>query len=121
MTRQPSKQRTQTERASLHEKHSEVRATLSEDLREEYGRRNARVNEGDTVEIMRGDYAGTEDDVVKVDLREGVVHVEEVTTEKADGEEVAKGIDASNLKITDLDLSDDVRRERIEERGGDDE
>jgi large subunit ribosomal protein L24 len=114
MTRQPSKQRNQTERASLHEKHSEVRATLSADLREEYGQRNVRVNEGDTVEVMRGDYAGENGEVIAVDLKDGVVHVEDVTQEAADGEELPRPLDASNLRVVDLDLGDELRKERLE-------
>jgi large subunit ribosomal protein L24 len=114
MTEQPSKQRTQTRRAPLHEKQKQVRATLAEDLREEYDQRNVRVNEGDTVEVMRGDHAGEEQDVVNVDLRDGVVHVEEVTIETADGEEVPRPIEPSNLRVTDLDLSDDRRQARLE-------
>jgi large subunit ribosomal protein L24 len=114
MTEQPSKQRTQTRRAPLHEKQKEVRATLSDDLREEYGQRNVRINEGDTVEVMRGDFAGEENEVVDVDLRDSVVHVEEVTIETADGEEVPRPVEPSNLRVTDLDLSDDRRRERLE-------
>ena len=114
MTEQPSKQRTQTRRAPLHEKQKQVRATLAEDLREEYGQRSVRVNEGDTVEIMRGDFAGEEADVVNVELRDSVIHVEEVTIETADGEEVPRPIESSNLRVTDLDLSDDLRRERLE-------
>jgi large subunit ribosomal protein L24 len=114
MTRQPRKQRKQQAEAALHERHSEVRATLSEDLREEYGQRNVRVNAGDTVEVLRGDHAGEEEEVLKVDLREGVVHVEEVTLETADGEEVARPLDASNLRVTDLDLEDDERQARLE-------
>ena len=114
MTRQPSKQRTQTERAPLHKKHSEVRATLTDSLREEYGQRNVRVNQGDTVEVMRGDFAGQEGEVIAVDLREGVIHVEDVTLEKADGEEVPRPLDSSNLRVTDLNLEDSVRTERLE-------
>ena len=114
MSKQPHKQRTRTERAPLHEKHRQVRATLDDDLREEYGRRNARVNEGDTVEVLRGDFAGEEADVVRVDLKDATVHVEDVITETADGEEVARPLDASNLRITDLDLADDRREERLE-------
>ncbi|WP_049900895.1 50S ribosomal protein L24 [Halococcus agarilyticus] len=114
MSKQPHKQRTRTERAPLHEKHRQVRATLAEDLREDYGKRNARVNEGDTVEVLRGDFAGEEEDVVRVDLKDATVHVEDVTTETADGEEVARPLDASNLRITDLDLEDDRREERLE-------
>jgi large subunit ribosomal protein L24 len=118
MTRQPSKQRKQTERASLHEKQKQVRSTLSEDLREEYDRRRARVNAGDTVEVLRGDFAGEEGEVVDVDLRETAVYVEDVTLEKADGEEVGRALDASNLRIVDLDLEDDRREARL---SGDDE
>ena len=114
MTGQPSKQRTQTEHAPLHERHSQVRATLADDLRAEYGQRNVRVNEGDTVEVLRGDYAGEENDVVAVDLKDSVVHVEDVTQETADGEEVPRPLDASNLRVTSLDLSDEKREQRLE-------
>jgi large subunit ribosomal protein L24 len=114
MTRQPRKQRTQRAEAPLHERHRQVRATLAEDLREEYGQRNVRVNEGDTVEVLRGDHAGEEADVLAVDLREEVVHVEEVTQETADGEEVPRPLDASNLRVTDLNLDDDERQARLE-------
>ena len=118
MSKQPRKQRTRTERAPLHEKHRQVRATLADDLREDYGRRNARVNAGDTVEVLRGDFAGEEGEVMRVDLREATVHVENVTVETADGEDVPRPLDASNLRITDLELDDDRRESRLE---GDDE
>jgi len=113
MTRQPRKQRNQTDDAPLHERHKQVHATLSDDLRDEFDRRRARVNAGDTVEVMRGDHAGEEAEVVTVDLKDGVVHVEDVTVEKADGEEVPRPLDASNLRITDLDLEDDRRESRL--------
>jgi large subunit ribosomal protein L24 len=114
MSKQPHKQRNDTQGAPLHERHKQVHATLDEDLREEHGVRRTRVNVGDTVEVMRGDFAGESGEVVTVDLANAVVHVEGVTVEKADGEEVARPLDASNLRLTDLDLSDDVRRSRLE-------
>lgn len=114
MTRQPRKQRNQTESAPLHERQKQVRATLTDDLREEYGQRNVRVNAGDTVEVMRGDYAGEEGEVAAVNLDDATIHVEGVTVEAADGEEVPRPVDASNLRVTDLDLEDDVRQERLE-------
>ena len=115
MTRQPRKQRKRTEEAPLHERHKKVRGTLSSDLREEYGQRSVRVNQGDTVEVSRGDFAGQEAEVVDIDLRAAAVHVEGITQETADGEEVPRPVDASNLKVTELELSDDRRRERLEE------
>ena len=33
---------------------------------------------------------------------------------RADGEEVPRPLDASNLRVTDLDLEDDRRQERLE-------
>jgi large subunit ribosomal protein L24 len=115
MTKQPHKQRTRTQNAPLHERQDQVRSTLSDDLREEYGQRNVRVNVGDTVEVLRGDDAGTEAEVIDVDLRDTVVHVEDVTIEKADGEEVPRPLDASNLRVTELDLEDDRREARLTE------
>ncbi|RNJ25892.1 50S ribosomal protein L24 [Halosegnis longus] len=115
MTRQPEKQRSRQRRAPLHEKQKQVRAHLSEDLREEYDQRSVRVNAGDTVEVQRGDYAGEEGEVVNVDLRSTDIHVEDVTQETADGEEVPRPLDASNLVVTDLDLEDDRREARLED------
>jgi large subunit ribosomal protein L24 len=114
MTEQPRKQRTRTRDAPLHERQTQVRAPLSDELREEYDQRNVRVNAGDTVEVTRGDFAGEEGEVLKVDLRDAVVHVEDVTLESADGEEVPRALDASNLRVTDLDLDDDRREARLE-------
>ena len=117
MSKQPRKQRNQTERAPLHQRGKQLHATLTEELREEYNTRRTRVNAGDTVEVMRGDHAGEDGEVVRVSLEDGVIHVEGVTVETADGEEVPRPVDASNVRITDLDLSDDRREQRLEERG----
>ncbi len=122
MSKQPRKQRARTERASLHERHDQVHATLASDLREEYDTRRVRVNAGDTVEVMRGDHAGETGEVVRVDLKNAVVHVEDVTIETADGEEVPRPLDASNLRVTDLELDRDPEREaRIQGTEGDTE
>ncbi|MFB6162852.1 MAG: 50S ribosomal protein L24 [Halococcoides sp.] len=114
MTEQPHKQRKRQANAQLHERHAQVRATLADDLREEYGQRSVRVNEGDTVEIMRGDDAGETGEVVDVDLKDATIDVEEITLETADGEEVPRPLDTSNVRVTDLDLSDERRVERLE-------
>ncbi len=118
MSKQPRKQRNRTEHAPLHKRGKQLHAPLSEDLREEYGRRRTRVNAGDTVEVMRGDHAGETGEVLRAILVDGVIHVEGVTVETADGEEVPRPLDASNVRITDLDLSDSVRKERLENEAG---
>ena len=103
MTKQPRKQRNRTRDAPLHERHKQVRATLSDDLREEYGRRNARVNEGDTVEVLRGDYAGESGEGIAVDLKKAVVHVEDVTVENP-------AYDATPMDLVDTVITDEGRR-----------
>ncbi|MWV63772.1 50S ribosomal protein L24 [Halorubrum sp. JWXQ-INN 858] len=115
MTKQPRKQRKQSGTAPLHQRQNQVRATLTDELREEYGRRNVRVNAGDTVEVLRGDHAGTEGEVVAVDLSSERITVEDVTVEKADGEEVPRPLPASNVRVTDLDLEDERREARLQE------
>ncbi|NGM69458.1 50S ribosomal protein L24 [Natronolimnobius sp. AArcel1] len=122
MSKQPHKQRTQTERAPLHKRQKQLHATLSDDLREEYDTRRTRVNAGDTVEVMRGDHAGEEGEVLKAILEDSTIHVEDVTVETADGEEVPRPVDPSNVRITALDLEDDRREARLEgESEGDNE
>ncbi len=120
-SKQPRKQRQRARSAPLHARHRNVRSTLDEDLREEYGCRNARVCQGDTVEVMRGDFAGHEDEVVRVDTKAGEVHVDGVTIETADGEEVARPLKASNLRITELNEDDPVRMDRLSDEDGEDE
>ncbi|WP_049899513.1 50S ribosomal protein L24 [Natrinema sp. J7-1] len=114
MTEQPHKQRTQTRTAPLHERQKQLHATLSDELREEYNTRRTRVNAGDTVEVMRGDHAGEEGEVMRAILEDGTIHVEDVTVEPADGEEVPRPLDPSNVRITDLDLEDERREARLE-------
>lgn len=114
MSRQPRKQRNETEDAPLHELHKYVHATLSSELREEYDTRRVRVNAGDRVEVMRGDHAGQEGEVIQVDLKDSVLHIEDVTVETADGEEVPRPHPASNVRVVDLDLSDDRRKQRLQ-------
>jgi len=92
-------------------------STLSTELREEYDQRSVRVNEGDTVEVMRGDFAEETGEVVQVNLRDATIHVEGVTNETVDGEEVPRPLDASNVRVTGLDLSDPRRQERLESGG----
>ncbi|WP_436344125.1 50S ribosomal protein L24 [Natronorubrum sp. FCH18a] len=114
MSEQPTKQRNETARAPLHKRQKQLHATLSDELREEYDTRRTRVNAGDTVEVMRGDDAGEEGEVLRAILEDGTIHVEGVTVETADGEEVPRPLAPSNVRITDLDLEDERREARLE-------
>ena len=118
MSKQPHKQRTRAENAPLHQRGTQLHATLSEELREEYDTRRTRVNSGDVIEVMRGDHAGQEGEVLRVTLSTGEIYVEDVTVETADGEEVPRPVDPSNVRIISLNLSDERRKARL---GGDTE
>ena len=115
MTQQPHKQRAQDRDAPLHERHTQVRARLADDLREKYDQRTVRVNQGDTAEIMRGDFADEDGEVTDVDLRDATIQVEGVTNETVDGEEVPRPLETSNVRVTSLNLDDDRREQRLEE------
>ena len=69
MSTQPRKQRKFIYKAPLHIRHKLMSVTLSEELREQYGRRSLPVKSGDTVKVMRGDFKDHEGKVEKVDLK----------------------------------------------------
>jgi len=114
MSEKRRKQRKRRENAPKHRKRKMMSSMLSEDLKEKYGTRSIPVIEGDEVEVMRGSFKGHIDTVAEVDRRNEKVFIEDVTVEKADESKEAYGVHPSNLKITDLDLSDPWRKEKLE-------
>ncbi|MEM3087128.1 MAG: 50S ribosomal protein L24 [Halobacteria archaeon] len=117
LSKQPRKQRLFRHRAPLHIRHKFVHAHLSPALRKEYGHRSVRVSKGDTVRVMRGDFAGKEGVVQGVDLREGRVIVEGIVVAKADGTEKARPMNPAALMVTKLELKDRVRAQRLKASG----
>jgi large subunit ribosomal protein L24 len=113
-TKKPRKQRRKIIEATEKDRQRMMGATLSPKLRERYGTRTVPVRVNDTVKIMRGDFAGIEGKVIEVDRRKARVIVEGVTREKASGEQVRIPIHASKVMITNLNLDDKWRRERLE-------
>ncbi len=103
-------------KASLHKLSNNVRAILSKDLRAKYKIRNVRVRAGDIVKIMRGEYKGVEGKVLKVHVREGRLEIEGVQREKLRGGNVPVLIHASKVMVTNLDLSDKLRKEKLESK-----
>ena len=114
MTTQPRKQRKRQYNAPLHLRHKQLNAALSLELREKHGRRSTRVNTGDTVEVMRGDLAGETGTVSRVDLKSKLVFADGIAAEEGDGEEYLLPLVASNLRITKLNLSDNLRKSKLE-------
>ncbi|MEM1680374.1 MAG: 50S ribosomal protein L24 [Sulfolobales archaeon] len=118
LSSKPSKQRLSLIKAPLNKKRKLLTARLSEELISKYGVKRMAVRVGDAVRILRGDWIGHEGKVVKVDLKNGRIHVEGVTIKKADGTPVYYPIHPSKVIITKLDVSDKWREKIIKRRKG---
>jgi large subunit ribosomal protein L24 len=87
--------------------------SLSNDLRETQGRRLYQVRKGDTVKILRGDFAGVEGKVTEIDRGTQRLFVEGVTREKTSGTSSNVSVHCSKVMITKLNLDDKWRAESI--------
>ncbi|HQD25213.1 MULTISPECIES: 50S ribosomal protein L24 [Methanoculleus] len=112
-SKQPRKQRKARYNAPNHTRGRFLSAPLSPELREKHKTRRVRVVKGDTVKVLRGDFAGEEGVVDAVDMKTCRLVVHGVTVTKADGTEVPRPIDPSNVQITKLNLKDKLRAERL--------
>lgn len=113
MSTQPRKERRAMFQAPTHVRRARVSSHLDEPLLLKYNTRSATVRKGDTVRVMRGEYAGTSGKVIEVDTRSGKVTVDGVTVTKADATQKPRPLDPSNLVITKLNLDDPKRREKL--------
>lgn len=91
-------------------------APLSPELFKEYKTRSMQVREGDTVTIMRGNFAGVEGKVTDANYKKMRLHVDGVTREKVDGTSIAIPIHPSKVIIKNLNLDDKRRKEILERR-----
>lgn len=66
--------------------------------------RSIPVRKDDEVRVLRGDFKGKEGKVVQVYRLKYVIHVERCTKDKANGQTIHVGIDASNCEITKLKM-----------------
>lgn len=113
MSTQPRKERYALHNAPVHKNRAQIASHLDEPLLLKYNTRTATVRKGDTVRVLRGEYAGTTGKVLEVNTRTRKVTVDGVTVTKAKATQVARPLDPSNLVITKLDLTDPKRREKL--------
>jgi large subunit ribosomal protein L24 len=111
--RRPSTQRKAVYNAEGQSLHKLLAAPLSEELRKTQGRRSYLVRKGDTVKIVRGDFAGVEGKVNDVDTRHQRLFVEGVTREMTSGTSTNVSVNCSKVMITKLNLDDKWRTESI--------
>lgn len=100
--------------ATNHLRSKQLGSTLSKELREKYGRRSARVVEGDSVRVMRGEFKGIDGKVTRVSPEKNGVAIEGIKREKLKGGNVDIYIHSSSVMITGLNLDDKWRQSRLE-------
>jgi large subunit ribosomal protein L24 len=92
-----------------HKLDKHIRSPLSENLRNEYNKRNARVIKGDTVKVLRGEYKNVEGKVEKVRTGRSTLLIEGIQREASKGGKVKVQIHSSNVIITSFNLHDKNR------------
>jgi ribosomal protein uL24 len=90
---------------------------LSKELRAKYKTRNVVLRKGDSVIIARGKFKGKEGKIDKVYTKQLKVGVDSAKNVTKKGNKVPFKIRPSALIITDLNLSDARRLEKIESYG----
>jgi len=71
------------------------------------------VRKGDTVKILRGDFAGIEGKITNIDTKRQRLFVEGVSREKVAGTSTNVSVHSSKVMITKLNLDDKWRAESI--------
>jgi large subunit ribosomal protein L24 len=93
-----------------------ISSHLSDTLIKEYNVRAVPVRKGDLVKMIRGnkEYLGKECLVTEIFSKDLKIGLEGINVRKADGSEVSRKVDPSNVIIIKFDLSDPKRRDKLE-------
>ena len=100
--------------ATLQTRSKQMGSALSKDLQKKYGKKSARVVEGDSVTILRGEFKGVDGKVAKISTQKSSVAIDGVKKEKTKGDKFDVYIHTSNLVITSLNTSDKWRIAKLE-------
>ena len=109
----PGKQRKYVARAPLHVRHHFVAAHLSKELRGKHKRRSVSLAKGDVVRVARGQFKNRSGKIVRVDLKAVRIYIEGVDRAKKDGSKSLYPVHPSNIIVTELNLADKRREERL--------
>ena len=100
--------------APLHLKQKLLGVHLSKELREKYKTRSIELRKGDKVKILKGNHKGKLGKISRIRITTQKVYIEGMDTVRKDGNKVLVPFKASNLMITELELSDKKRKTKIE-------
>ncbi len=115
-SKRPSKQRKYRFNAPLHIQHTFLGTHVSPELRKKYGVRSITIRKGDKVKIQRGQYKKKSGKVNKILVKSQKIYIEGMEITKKDGNKVMLPFQPSNLMITELDLTDKYRKEKLEKK-----
>ena len=100
--------------ATLQTRSKQMGSALSKDLQKKYGKKSARVVEGDSVTILRGEFKGVDGKVSKISTQKSSVAIDGVKKEKTKGDKFDVYIHTSNLVITSLNGDDKWRMAKLQ-------
>ena len=100
--------------ATMQTRSKQLGANLSKDLQKKCGKKSARVVEGDSVTILRGEFKGVDGKVSKISTQKTSVAIEGVKKEKTKGDKFDVYIHTSNLVITSLNGDDKWRIAKLQ-------
>lgn len=112
-SKQPRKQRKKLHSLKQHEKRAKFSAGLSKTLKQEHKKNSFPLIKGDKVKVFTGKYAGKEGRVTLINSSKLKIGVEGITVKKPNGKEEPVLIDPSNVIITELKLTDELRKKAL--------
>ena len=100
--------------AAMQTASKQLSGSLSKELRKKYGKRSARIIEGDTAKIVRGEFAGVDGKVTKISIPDRGVNIEGVKKEKLKGDKFDVYVHTTNIILTALNSGDKWRINKLE-------
>ena len=91
-----------------------MHAHLDKPLREKHKTRAVRVRKGDKVKVLRGTFKGKTGKVERVDVRYEKIFITGIEVPKRDGSKSLFPLRPSNIMITELNLDDKKRRDKLQ-------
>ncbi len=112
---QPRVQRLRRFTAPMHLRQKFAHAHVAKELKAKLGlkKRAVQVRKGDTVKVMSGKFFGKAGKVSKVDLRDSTVQIDGIVRKNAKGKEMPIPVRINAVYITDMDLTDKLRKAKL--------
>lgn len=93
-----------------------VKVHLNEELRKEHKRRSFPVKVGDKVKVRKGSFKGNIGKVLFIDRAKSLLEIDGAERAKSDGSKVKAKINANNVEMVEMDVSDKWRKKTLKRR-----